>query len=86
MSAARPSAEDIRARVLALLVGVAPDVDAAAVQPEVEFRDQFDFDSMDLFNFASAIHAAFGIDIPEKEYRELAGLARCVRYLDRRLG
>jgi acyl carrier protein len=60
---------------------VAPDVDPASVRAEVDFRDQFDFDSMDVFNFAAAIHQTFGIDIPERDYRQLASVAKCVKYL-----
>jgi len=84
-----PSAADpqsLEARILALLVEVAPDVDPAGVRPERDFRDQFDFDSMDLFNFATAIHGAFGIDIPERDYRQLASLAKCTAYLGTKLG
>jgi acyl carrier protein len=75
----------LRERILGLLVGVAPDVDVHAVRPEVEFRDQFDFDSMDLFNFAAALHTEFGIDIPERDYRQLLSLERCAAYVGRQL-
>jgi acyl carrier protein len=77
--------DELRRRILALLIGVAPDIDPAAVRPELEYREQFDFDSMDLFNFAAAIHGDFGLDIPEKDYRQLAALGRCVAYLRGRL-
>jgi len=73
----------LESRILALLVGVAPDIDPGAVRPELDFRDQFDFDSMDLFNFAAAIHTSFGVDIPERDYRNLMSLAKCVAYLRR---
>ena len=76
--------EDLSARVLELLVSVAPDVDPDAVRPDEAFRDQFDFDSMDTLNFAIALHGAFGVDVPETDYAELASLAKCVRYLERR--
>ena len=72
---------ELRRRVLDLLIGVAPDIDPAALRPDLEYRDQVDFDSMDLFNFAVAVHTSFGIDIPEKDYRQLAALDRCVTYL-----
>jgi len=75
----------LRARILELLVDVAPDVDPAAVRPVEDFRQQFDFDSMDLFSFATAIHAAFGIDIPERDYRQLASLEKCATYVESRL-
>src|SRR5581483_10843224 len=71
----------LEARVLSLLASVAPDVDLATVRADIDFRDQFDFDSMDLFDFAAAIHASLGIDIPERDYRNLVGLAKCVAYL-----
>jgi acyl carrier protein len=70
-------------RILELLTHVAPDVDPATVRPDVDFRDQFDFDSMDLFNFAAAVHQAFGIDIPEKDYRDLMSVAKCAAYVRR---
>jgi acyl carrier protein len=72
-------------RVLALLADIAPDVDPQSIQPNVDFRDQFDFDSMDLFSFAAALHDAFGIDIPERDYRQLMGVDKCTAYLESRL-
>jgi len=72
-------------RILALLAEIAPDIDLAAVHPERAFRDQFDFDSMDLFNFAAALHERFGLDIPQRDYRELTSLVRCAAYLRRKL-
>jgi acyl carrier protein len=80
--AATPALES---QIRAHLSEVAPDADLGALQPEVPFRDQFDFDSMDVFNFAVALHTHFGLDIPARDYRELSGLDRCAAYLRRRL-
>jgi acyl carrier protein len=74
-------AEEIRAALLELLTRVAPDIDPAAVLPDVEYRDQFDFDSMDLFHLAVAIHERFGVDVPENQYRQLLSLDRGTAYL-----
>jgi acyl carrier protein len=68
-------------RVLELLTEIAPDVDAASVLPGVDFRDQFDFDSMDTLNFAIALHRELGVDVPEADYARLASLDKCVEYL-----
>ena len=70
-----------RERILGLLTSVAPDVEASAVIPGIDFRDQFDFDSMDLLNFAIAVSREFGIDVPETDYAELASLERCEAYI-----
>ncbi|HEX9206945.1 MAG TPA: phosphopantetheine-binding protein, partial [Steroidobacteraceae bacterium] len=68
-----------------LLTEIAPDVDPAGVIPGVNFRDQFDFDSMDTLNFAIALHRELGVDVPEAEYSRLASLDSCVEYLATKL-
>jgi acyl carrier protein len=73
--------EDLAARVLALVTEIAPDVDPASVIASIDFRDQFDFDSMDTLNFAIALHRDLGVEVPEAEYSRLASLDKCVAYL-----
>jgi acyl carrier protein len=72
---------ELARRVLSLVTGIAPDVDAAGVIPGIDFRDQFDFDSMDTLNFAIALHRELGVDVPEADYAQLASLDKCVAYL-----
>ena len=72
-------------RVLGLVTEIAPDVDPASVIPGVNFRDQFDFDSMDTLNFAIALHRELGVDVPEAEYARLSSLDKCVDYLGAKL-
>jgi acyl carrier protein len=73
--------EDLATKVLALVTEIAPDVDPASVIAGVDFRDQFDFDSMDTLNFAIALHRELGVEVPEAEYSRLASLDKCVAYL-----
>jgi acyl carrier protein len=68
-----------------VLVGVAPDVDPAAVAIDVNLRDQFDFDSMDTLHFAVGLKRELGVDIPDTDFRELASIGRCLKYLEKRL-
>jgi acyl carrier protein len=77
--------DELAERVLALLTEVAPDVDPATVIPGIDFRDQFDFDSMDTLNFAIALHRELGVDVPEAEYSRLSSLDRCVDYLAKQI-
>jgi acyl carrier protein len=72
---------ELARRVLSLVTEIAPDVDAATVIPGIDFRDQFDFDSMDTLNFAIALHRELGVDVPEADYAQLASLDKCVAYL-----
>ena len=76
-----PSEETLRATILDSLLSVAPDIDAAALDPRREFREQFDFDSMDYLSLATALHARLGIDVPEVDYTKLGSLDGCVRYV-----
>jgi acyl carrier protein len=77
--------EELARRVLELVTEIAPDVDAATVIPAIDFRDQFDFDSMDTLNFAIALNRELGVDVPEADYARLASLDKCVEYLTARL-
>jgi acyl carrier protein len=76
-----PNEEKLRATILDALLSVAPDVDTATLDAAREFRDQFDFDSMDYLSFATALHARLGVDVPEADYPRLASLDGCVRYV-----
>jgi acyl carrier protein len=72
---------EIRAGVLGLLSRIAPDVDAERVDPKRPLRDQFDFDSMDALHFATALSEAFHLDIPERDYAQLASLEGAVQFV-----
>lgn len=77
--------KDISDRVLALLTGVAPDIEPASIVPDRNLRDQFDFDSMDTLHFATAISREFGFNVAEQEYMQLASLAQACDYVQRKL-
>lgn len=63
------------------LFEVAPDLEDEIIDPEIPFRDQFDFDSMDFLNFVIGIHETTGVEIPEADYPQLTSLKDCVSYL-----
>ena len=77
--------DQLARRVLELLTEIAPDVDPATVIPGIDYRDQFDFDSMDTLNFAIALNRELGVELPEAEYAQLASLDKCVAYLEPRV-
>lgn len=79
------SREEIASLVRGALTSVAPESAQEPIEPEADFRDQMDLDSMDFLNFIIALHEATGIDIPEKDYPQLANLNGCVDYLAARL-
>jgi acyl carrier protein len=78
--------ETIRDTVVNALTSVAPEVNARTLQPDTEFRQDLDLDSMDFLNFVIAIHERLNVDVPETDYSRLASLNGAVDYLADRLG
>jgi acyl carrier protein len=75
----------LQERILKVLTGVAPDIDPQHLAPDINLRDQVDFDSMDTLNFAVGLKREFGIDVPDADLRELASIDSCMKYLQTRL-
>ena len=73
---------EIKAAVEKALHGVAPDTRETAIEPGVNFRDQFEIDSMDFVGFVLAFEKELGVTIPEIDYPLLSSMDGCVRYID----
>ncbi|MFN3226344.1 MAG: acyl carrier protein [Hyphomicrobiales bacterium] len=77
--------QDIRTAFLTELSKVAPDIDPSTVSDDDHIQDDLELDSMDVLNLVTALHARFGIDIPESDYPQIATPALAVAYLDKAL-
>jgi acyl carrier protein len=77
--------DEIRGKVVEILAQVVPELDPRELRADAALRDQLDIDSMDFLNFAIGLHKAFGVEIPEADYRQLATLDGCVAYLAARI-
>jgi acyl carrier protein len=75
----------IKAAVRQVLAEIAPESAEIELKPEVNFRDQFDFDSVDFLNFTLILARELGIDIPELDYPKLSNLNGCLSYLGAKL-
>lgn len=73
--------DETRAAVLRAIHRVAPEVDPAAIEPDVPLREQLDIDSMDFLKFVITLHESLGVDVPEKDYSRLRTVDSCVGYL-----
>jgi acyl carrier protein len=76
--------DEIRTAVLRVLGEIAPEADLAALEPDVDLRQQLDLDSMDILNFVVGIHTALGLDIPEADYSRFVTLNGGIEYLAQR--
>lgn len=56
--------DEIKTQVLEELTAIAPELQGKQIDPDVNFRVQFEFDSVDYLNFAIALSNKLVIDIP----------------------
>lgn len=73
--------QELKAAFIEELIRVAPDIEADMVGDDDHIQDDLELDSMDVLNLVTALHARFGIDIPESDYPHIATPALAVAYL-----
>ena len=73
--------DDARALLTRLLHGIAPEVELDDADPAAPLQDAFDLDSMDFLNLVVALYDETGIDVPERDYPQLASMDGFVRYV-----
>ncbi|MDX6750405.1 acyl carrier protein [Geminicoccaceae bacterium 1502E] len=59
---------EARALLVEILRTIAPETDPASLAGEEDIREALDIDSMDFLNFATALAARTGREIPEADY------------------
>jgi acyl carrier protein len=72
---------DAEALLERLLHEIAPEIDLAAVDGDALLQDEADLDSMDFLNLVTRLAEQTGIEVPERDYPELATTAGFVDYL-----
>jgi acyl carrier protein len=77
--------KDIRTAFIEELVAIAPDIDPDTLGDDDHLQDDLELDSMDILNLVTALHQRLNVDIPEKDYPQIATLALAVSYLTARV-
>ncbi len=78
--------DEIKQGFLASLSEIAPEAEPAQLSATTPLRDQLDIDSFDFLRLMVALHDRLHVDIPERDYRQLATLDGAVGYLAGKLG
>ncbi len=73
--------EEVAIAIKDIITIVNPDEDVSNVDPSERLRDQLDLDSMDFLDIVMELRKLYGIQVPEEDYKELASIDGCVRYL-----
>ncbi len=75
------TAEGIRQAVLEIIQDILPDEDLDSLEPDKTFREQINLDSMDFLDIVMELRKRYSIEVPEKDYPNLATMNSSVGYL-----
>ena len=64
-----------------IIAQIAPDEDLSGLEMDLRLREQIELDSMDFLDIVMELRKLYGVQVPEKDYMELATLSGCVKYL-----
>ena len=73
--------DELKEIILAIIREIAPEAALFALEPDVKFRDQFEFSSVDFLNFTLRLQQRLSVSIPETDCPMLATLDGCLSYL-----
>lgn len=73
--------DEFRNGYLEELTRIAPDIDPDTVGADDHIQEDLELDSMDVLNLVTALHARFGVDIPEADYPQIATVSLATAYL-----
>lgn len=73
--------DELKQIILGTIGEIAPEADLLHLETNVNFRDQFEFSSVDFLNFATNLQERLNITIPETDCTQLATLTGCLSYL-----
>lgn len=71
--------------MLEVLGGIAPEIEAGAIDDAQALRRQVDLDSMDWLNFLIGLNQGLGLRIEEADYARLGTLNELLDYAQQRL-
>lgn len=72
-----------RETVVAAILAVAPELDADDLTDDARLQEDLDLDSMDFLDVVTGLAERTGVDIPERDYPELATIGGAAAYLER---
>ncbi len=78
--------DEARALIARLYGPIAPDLDIDEIDPDSDFREEAEIDSMDFLNFLLALKNETGYDVPQQDYDCFSTLNGAAAYLSANLG
>lgn len=73
--------KDIQQMVFEAIRNVAPELAEEDLVLDARLQEDLDLDSMDFLDVVTELAIRSGVEIPERDYRELATVGGCIDYL-----
>lgn len=75
------TATGIQQAILEIIQDILPDEDLNGLEPDKTFREQINLDSMDFLDIVMELRKRYSIEVPEKDYPNLATMNSAIGYL-----
>ena len=73
--------EEVVVAIKDIIQTIAPDEEVEGLDMNERLRDQIELDSMDFLDIVMELRKLYGVQVPEEDYKELATLDGCTKYL-----
>ena len=73
--------DQAKSTIFEVLEGIAPEIDPAGVDHDVDLDEQLDLDSMDFLNWLIGISRATGVEIPQRDSTKFLTIDGAATYL-----
>lgn len=73
--------EDIRKAIVDIIQEILPDDDLGGLDEDKPLREQIELDSMDFLDIVMELRKRYSVEVPEKDYPQLATMSSTVSYL-----
>jgi acyl carrier protein len=73
--------QSLKDLVCKLILDIAPEADVQGLDPNEEFREELDLDSMDFMTLLDSIKKETGVNVPEKDYVKVNSLQSLTEYI-----
>ncbi|MFT4746460.1 MAG: acyl carrier protein [Congregibacter sp.] len=75
------NSQSLKDLVCKLILDIAPEADVQHLDPNEEFREELDLDSMDFMNLLDLILKETGVNVPERDYVKVNSLQSLTEYI-----
>ncbi|AEP30962.1 acyl carrier protein [Brumicola nitratireducens] len=74
--------QTLKTVITRLILEIAPEADIESLDPNEDFREELDLDSIDFMNLLEAVNLETGVTISESDYDQVNTLQSMIEYIE----